>query len=67
MPNRQLLLLRHAKAAIGEGLADIDRPLAGRGERASKAIGRYMAENGLAPDLAPGKSSHPNSPGPRPA
>ena len=51
MPNRQLLLLRHAKAAIGEGLADIDRSLAGRGERASKAIGRYMAENGLAPDL----------------
>ena len=51
MSNRQLLLLRHAKAVIGEGMEDFDRPLAERGERASRLMGRYMRENGLAPDL----------------
>ena len=51
MRDRQLLLLRHAKAVIGEGLEDFDRPLAERGEKASKVIGRYMAENRLVPDL----------------
>ena len=52
MPDRQLLLLRHAKAVPGDaGLADIDRPLAERGENAAAAIGRYLAEHGLKPDL----------------
>ena len=51
MTDRQLLLLRHAKAVLGEGLEDFDRPLAPRGEKAAEAMGRYMAENGLAPDL----------------
>lgn len=52
MPDRQLLLLRHAKAMPGDaGMADIDRPLAARGEDAAAAIGRYLAERGLAPDL----------------
>lgn len=51
MPDRQLLLLRHAKAVLGEGMDDFDRPLAPRGEQAAQAIGRYMAANGLAPDL----------------
>ena len=51
MPDRQLLLLRHAKAVIGDGLEDFDRPLAPRGEKAAEAMGRYMAENGLAPEL----------------
>ena len=52
MPNRQLLLLRHAKAVIGEGgMRDIDRPLAPRGEKAAKLMGRYMAEHGLIPAL----------------
>lgn len=51
MPKRQLLLLRHAKAVIGEGLEDFDRPLADRGERAAKIMGRYMADNGLVPEL----------------
>lgn len=53
MPNRQLLLLRHAKAVIGEGsMRDIDRPLAPRGERAAKLMGRYMADHDLIPALA---------------
>jgi phosphohistidine phosphatase len=52
MPNRQLLLLRHAKAVIGEGsMRDIDRPLAPRGEKAAKTMGRYMAQHDLVPDL----------------
>lgn len=51
MPDRQLLLLRHAKAVIGEGMDDFDRPLALRGEQAAQAIGRHMAANGLVPDL----------------
>lgn len=51
MPNRQLLLLRHAKAVPGEGMEDIDRPLAPRGEEAAERMGRYMAGHGLAPDL----------------
>lgn len=51
MPEHQLLLLRHAKAVIGEGMDDFDRPLAPRGEQAARLMGRYMAEHGLAPDL----------------
>ena len=51
MPDRQLLLLRHAKAIIGEGMEDFDRPLALRGEEAAQVIGRTMAAGGLAPDL----------------
>lgn len=51
MPNHQLLLLRHAKAVIGEGMDDFDRPLAPRGEQAAQAMGHYMAANGLVPDL----------------
>lgn len=52
MPDRQLLLLRHAKAVIGEaGIDDFDRPLAERGRKAAQAMGRYMAGHGLVPDL----------------
>ena len=51
MPDRQLLLLRHAKAVLGEGLEDFDRPLALRGEQAAQAMGRHMAAHGLVPDL----------------
>ena len=51
MPGRQLLLLRHAKAVIGEGMEDFDRPLAPRGEEAARLMGHYMAANDLAPDL----------------
>lgn len=51
MPERQLLLLRHAKAVIGEGMEDFDRPLALRGEQAAQAIGRYLAQQALVPDL----------------
>lgn len=48
----RLLLLRHAKSAWPDGVPDIERPLAPRGIRAAKAIGAYMAEQGLLPARA---------------
>ena len=49
---RQLLLLRHAKAVTGEpGMTDFARPLADRGRKAAARMGRYLAEQNLAPDL----------------
>jgi phosphohistidine phosphatase len=48
----RLYLLRHAKSSWDEpGLADHDRPLAPRGRRAAKAMGRYLREQGIEPDL----------------
>ena len=48
----RLLLLRHAKSAYPAGVDDHDRPLAARGRAAAPVIGRYMADQGLVPDLA---------------
>lgn len=46
-----LIVLRHAKAVTGLGLADIDRPLADRGRRDSAAAGDWLRASGLSPDL----------------
>jgi phosphohistidine phosphatase len=47
-----LMLLRHAKSSWSDtGTEDMDRPLTGRGKRAAMAMGRYMAANGLVPDV----------------
>ena len=47
-----LMLLRHAKAGDPEaGEKDIDRKLTRRGKRAAQAMGRYLAANGLTPDM----------------
>lgn len=49
---KELLLLRHAKSSWDEpGLADIDRPLNGRGRKDAFRMGQTMAERGLVPDL----------------
>jgi phosphohistidine phosphatase len=49
---KRLYLLRHAKSSWKEpGLADRDRPLARRGRRAARAMGRHLAASGLQPDL----------------
>jgi phosphohistidine phosphatase len=49
---RTLLLLRHAKSSWGDRrLDDAERPLAPRGARAARRMGRYLAEAGLVPDL----------------
>jgi phosphohistidine phosphatase len=45
------MLLRHAKSARPVGVADMDRPLAARGRDAAPRMGRYLAEEGLLPDL----------------
>lgn len=51
MNRRELLILRHAKSAWDtDAPTDFDRPLALRGVRASKRMGRYIAETGLLPD-----------------
>jgi phosphohistidine phosphatase len=49
---RRLYLLRHAKSSWEEpGLSDHDRPLAPRGRRAAKAIGRHLRDHGIEPEL----------------
>jgi phosphohistidine phosphatase len=47
-PPRHLLLLRHAKSAWPD-LPDHDRPLAGRGRRDARAVGRWLRETGRIP------------------
>ena len=49
---RRLILLRHAKSDWPPGLADLDRPLDARGSEAAPRMARYMADEGLLPDLA---------------
>ncbi len=46
---KTLLLLRHAKAGVGA--PDHSRGLTGRGRRQSAAAGRYLAAEGLLPEL----------------
>ena len=46
-----LLLLRHAKSAWPRGMADQDRCLAERGRIAAPAIGAFMSQEKLEPDL----------------
>ncbi len=52
MRGLRLLLLRHAKSAWPEGVADEQRPLNGRGRAAATLMGDYLAEAKLIPDLA---------------
>ncbi|GAB2850800.1 histidine phosphatase family protein [Streptomyces deserti] len=51
-PLRRLVVLRHAKSAWPEGVADHERPLAPRGLRDAPAAGRALAETDCLPDLA---------------
>src|SRR5262245_5412800 len=49
---KRLYLLRHAKSSWDdESLADHDRPLSARGRRAADAIGTYLREHGIEPEL----------------
>ena len=47
-----LLLIRHAKSDWDVPVGDRDRPLAARGRRQAPAVGRYLLDSGLIPDLA---------------
>ena len=46
----RLLLMRHAKAAAEEGLADHDRPLTEQGELDAATMGRWLRDNSAEPD-----------------
>jgi phosphohistidine phosphatase len=48
---RFVYLLRHGKSSWSSGLPDHERPLAPRGRRAAKAIGRHMRARGVEPEL----------------
>jgi phosphohistidine phosphatase len=49
---RCVYLLRHAKSSWKDrSLADRDRPLAGRGKRAAKAVAGHIEAEGIRPDL----------------
>jgi phosphohistidine phosphatase len=49
---KRLYLLRHAKSSWKDtSLPDYDRPLAGRGRRAAKAIARRLRDQDLEPEL----------------
>jgi phosphohistidine phosphatase len=48
---RTLVLLRHAKSSWDTNEPDHERPLAPRGRRDAKAVGQYLAEQGVRPDV----------------
>ena len=49
---RTLYLLRHAKSSWKEtNLADFDRPLSGRGRKASEAVGSFLKDEEVNLDL----------------
>jgi phosphohistidine phosphatase len=49
---KRLYLLRHATSSWNDSsLPDHDRPLAGRGRRAARAIARHVRERGIEPEL----------------
>jgi phosphohistidine phosphatase len=48
---RRLVLVRHAKTPTPEGVPDHERALGGRGRRDAAAVGRWLVEAGLVPDL----------------
>lgn len=53
MPMKQLLLLRHAKSSWDDpDLDDFDRPVADRGLKAARLMGRELAARDWLPELA---------------
>ncbi|GAB3745308.1 SixA phosphatase family protein [Nocardiopsis nanhaiensis] len=48
--SRTLLLMRHAKAENGYGVADYDRKLTDKGRGQAEQVGRLLAERGYEPD-----------------
>lgn len=49
---RRLILLRHGKAVPQGAAPDFERSLEARGIDESRAVGRYLADEGIFPDLA---------------
>jgi phosphohistidine phosphatase len=51
MTERTLVLLRHAKAEHTFGVADMERRLTARGRADARAAGKWLAHEGIVPDL----------------
>ncbi|GAA2098832.1 histidine phosphatase family protein [Microlunatus panaciterrae] len=49
--SKTIMLLRHAKSAWGLDVDDHERPLSGRGRRDSLAVGAFLADHDIRPDL----------------
>jgi len=49
--NRELWLLRHAKAEQNDGIEDFDRALKKRGKQAAQRMGEWLQQQQLIPDL----------------
>lgn len=49
---KTLVIVRHAKSAWPDGVADHDRPLSERGRRDAPAVGRWLREQGIVAELA---------------
>lgn len=49
--SRCLVVLRHARSAWPDDVADHERPLAPRGRRDAPAVGRRLREADCVPDL----------------
>ncbi len=49
--DRRLMLLRHAKSAWPDGVADHERPLASRGRKDAPGAGRWLRASGHVPGL----------------
>jgi phosphohistidine phosphatase len=56
MPDRRLVLVRHAEAGLAP--LDRDRPLTPRGERDAAVAGSWLAELGTAPDRVVVSTAH---------
>ncbi|MFD7163538.1 SixA phosphatase family protein [Streptomyces violascens] len=50
-PLRRLIVLRHAKSAWPDGVADHERPLGARGRRDAPAAGRLLSDMDCLPEL----------------
>ena len=50
--SKTLVLLRQAKSAWPDGVADHERPLAKRGRRDAPAVGRWLRDHELTPQVA---------------
>jgi phosphohistidine phosphatase len=49
---RTLVLIRHAKSAWPDDVADHERPLGKRGRRDAPAVGRWLTDNAVIPQVA---------------
>jgi phosphohistidine phosphatase len=55
---KSVLIMRHAKSSWKDPeLNDHDRPLNKRGKRAAKAMGKFLKDQGLLPDLITGSTA----------